>query len=149
MGQRFRMFKFRTMVRNAEELKAKLASQNKLRWPDFKIENDPRITRVGRVLRKTSLDELPQLLNVLRGDMTLVGPRPTSFGIETYDEWHKQRLTVTPGITGLWQVVARCSTEFDDRVRLDLEYIKRRSLRVDVMILLRTVTAVLKTRGAY
>ena len=148
-ARRFPMFKFRTMVPDADRLKTTLMRQNKFRWPDFKVENDPRVTRVGRILRKTSLDELPQVINVIRGDMSLVGPRPTSFGVETYQDWHKQRLAVPPGITGLWQVAARCSTEFDERVTLDLEYIERRSILLDLQILARTVTAVVRTKGAY
>jgi len=137
------------MVPDADRLKSSLADRNNLRWPDFKIRDDPRITAVGVLLRKTSLDELPQIWNVLRGDMSLVGPRPTSFGIETYRDWHMARLAVPPGITGLWQVAARCSTEFDDRVRLDLEYIRRRSIGLDLLILVRTLTAVARSRGAY
>jgi lipopolysaccharide/colanic/teichoic acid biosynthesis glycosyltransferase len=148
-ARRFPMYKFRTMVPNADRLKTTLMRQNKFRWPDFKIEDDPRITRVGRILRKTSLDELPQLVNVIRGEMSLVGPRPTSFGVDTYQEWHKQRLAVSPGITGLWQIAARCSSEFDERVLLDLEYIERRSVLLDLEILARTVTAVVRTKGAY
>lgn len=148
-GRPFRMYKFRTMVVNAEELKRKLAHLNELQWPDFKITNDPRITRVGGLLRKTSLDELPQLFNVLNGDMSLVGPRPTSFSAKTYALWHTERLDVQPGITGLWQIVGRGSTEFNDRLRLDIAYIERRCLWLDVQILFRTVTAVLQQRGAY
>ncbi len=148
-GRRFKMYKFRTMVPNAEELKAQYAHLNELKWPDFKITNDPRVTPLGRILRKTSLDELPQLFNVLRGEMSLVGPRPTSFGPDTYRLWHTERLDVTPGLTGLWQIVGRGSTEFDDRLRLDILYIERRSLLVDFLILLHTVAAVFKQRGAY
>ena len=103
-GRRFRMYKLRSMYRNAEELKEKYRHLNELTWPDFKISNDPRVTRVGRFLRKTSLDELPQLFNVIKGDMSLVGPRPTSFDAGTYTLWHTERLEVPPGITGLWQV---------------------------------------------
>jgi lipopolysaccharide/colanic/teichoic acid biosynthesis glycosyltransferase len=148
-GRAFGMFKFRTMVTNAEELKKELAHLNELQWPDFKITNDPRITKVGRFLRKTSLDELPQLLNVLQGDMSLVGPRPTSFSAKTYDLWHTERLDVQPGITGLWQIVGRGTTEFNYRLRLDIAYIERRCLWLDIQILIRTVTAVLKQRGAH
>jgi lipopolysaccharide/colanic/teichoic acid biosynthesis glycosyltransferase len=144
----FRMYKFRTMVRNAEELKAGLAHLNVLPPPDFKIPNDPRITRVGKILRQTSLDELPQLVNVLRGDMSLVGPRPTSFAATTYSLWHTYRLEVTPGITGLWQVKGRNLTTFDERLRLDIEYIERRSLFYDLKILLLTVPAVFRRSGA-
>jgi lipopolysaccharide/colanic/teichoic acid biosynthesis glycosyltransferase len=144
----FRMFKFRTMVRNAEELKAGLAHLNVLPPPDFKIPNDPRITRVGRILRQTSLDELPQLVNVLRGEMSLVGPRPTSFAATTYSLWHTHRLEVTPGITGLWQVKGRNVTTFDERLRIDIEYIERRSFFYDLKILLLTVPAVFRRSGA-
>jgi lipopolysaccharide/colanic/teichoic acid biosynthesis glycosyltransferase len=147
-GRRFRMLKLRTMHPEAEKLKAKYAHLNELRFPDFKIANDPRITRVGRFLRKTSLDELPQLLNVLRGDMSLVGPRPTSFSAETYRLWHTARLEVQPGLTGLWQISGRNELDFDDRLRLDIAYIRNRSLKLDVEILLRTVSAVVSGRGA-
>src|SRR5919201_4468919 len=146
-GKRFRMLKFRTMVANAEELKAELAHLNVLPASDFKIPNDPRITRVGRFLRRTSLDELPQLLNVLAGDMALVGPRPTSFAPSTYRLWHTYRLEVTPGITGLWQVRGRNQTTFDERLRLDIEYIEHRSFGLDLKILLQTVPTVLRRTG--
>ena len=148
-GRRFGMFKFRTMVSNAEELKHKLAHLNELEWPDFKISKDPRVTKIGRILRKTSLDELPQLINVLKGEMTLVGPRPTSFKAETYTLWQTERLDVTPGITGLWQIMGRGSMEFTDRVYLDILYIERRCLWLDIQILFRTVLAVLAQRGVH
>lgn len=148
-GQRFRMYKFRSMVPNAEELKAKYAHLNELQWPDFKITNDPRITPIGKILRKTSLDEIPQLFNVLRGEMSLVGPRPTSFGADTYKLWHTERLDVVPGMTGLWQIIGRASMEFDDRLRLDIAYIERRSIWLDINILFQTVFAVFKQRGAH
>lgn len=148
-GRRFHMFKFRTMVANAEELKIQLASLNELKWPDFKISNDPRITRIGKFLRKSSLDELPQLLNVLMGEMSLIGPRPTSFSRETYSLWHTERLDVIPGITGLWQIIGRGSTEFDDRLRLDIMYIERRCIWLDLQILFRTFFALVEQRGAY
>jgi lipopolysaccharide/colanic/teichoic acid biosynthesis glycosyltransferase len=148
-GKRFRMFKLRTMVRNAEEMKSQLAELNELTWPDFKISNDPRITRVGRVLRATSIDELPQLFNVLLGDMSLVGPRPTSFEAQTYDLWHTERLEVQAGITGLWQISGRSDVDFDERARLDIDYIERCSLWLDIRILFATVFAVLGRRGAY
>jgi len=147
-GARFPMFKFRTMVPNAEELKKTYAHLNELQWPDFKITNDPRITKVGRILRKTSLDELPQLFNVIRGEMSLIGPRPTSFGADTYKLWHTERLDVLPGLTGLWQIVGRGSIEFDDRLRMDIAYIERRGMWLDIVILFKTVSAVLKQRGA-
>ncbi len=147
-GRRFRMYKFRSMVPNAEELKKKYMHLNELQWPDFKISNDPRITPVGRILRKTSLDELPQLVNILRGEMSLVGPRPTSFSAETYQLWQTERLDVIPGLTGLWQIMGRAKLEFDERLRLDIIYIERASLLFDIEILLRTVLAVFKQQGA-
>lgn len=147
-GRRFPMYKLRTMVTNAEELKRKYAHLNELTWPDFKITNDPRITRVGRILRKTSLDELPQIWSVLVGDMSLVGPRPTSFAADTYSLWHTERLEVVPGITGLWQISGRSNVDFDERVRLDVAYIENRSFWYDLKILARTAGAILGQRGA-
>ena len=147
-GVRFPMFKFRTMVQNAEELKASLQHLNILPPPDFKIPNDPRITRVGTFLRKTSLDELPQVINVLRGEMSIVGPRPTSFAASTYDLWHSERLEVLPGITGLWQVKGRGSMTFDERLRLDIEYMERRSTMYDLRLMAETALAVFRGSGA-
>jgi lipopolysaccharide/colanic/teichoic acid biosynthesis glycosyltransferase len=148
-GRRFKIYKFRTMVRNAEELKREYLHLNELTWPDFKITNDPRVSRVGRVLRRTSIDELPQVFNVIKGDMSLVGPRPTSFAASTYDLWHTERLEVVPGITGLWQIRGRSDLDFDERVRLDIEYIERRSFVLDLWILVQTALAVVNRRGAY
>lgn len=147
-GRRFRMYKLRTMVENADELKERYAHLNELSPPDFKITDDPRVTRVGRFLRKTSLDEFPQLLNVLLGDMSLVGPRPTSFSADTYSLWHTARLEVQPGLTGLWQVSGRSDLDFDDRLRLDIAYIRHRSLTLDVLLILKTFGAVVSGRGA-
>jgi lipopolysaccharide/colanic/teichoic acid biosynthesis glycosyltransferase len=147
-GRRFRMWKFRTMVANAEDLKASLAHLNVLPLPDFKVPDDPRITRVGRFLRTTSLDELPQLFNVIRGEMSLVGPRPTSFPATTYELWHTRRLEVAPGLTGLWQLQGRNAMTFDDRLRLDIEYIRRASLAFDAWLVVRTVGAILRRSGA-
>lgn len=148
-GKRFKMYKFRSMLPNAEELKQKYMHLNELQWPDFKITNDPRVTRVGRILRKTSLDELPQLLNILKGDMSLVGPRPTSFAADTYKLWQTERLDVDPGLTGLWQIFGRGELEFDDRLRLDIAYIERRSILLDIHILVLTVYTVIKQRGTH
>ena len=148
-GRRFTMYKFASMVKNAEELKTQYAHLNELTWPDFKITDDPRVTPIGCILRKTSLDELPQFINVLKGDMSLVGPRPTSFDASTYDLWHTERLEVLPGITGLWQINGRSNLDFNERLRLDIEYIENRSLWLDTQILLRTVTAVFSQRGAH
>ena len=146
-GRPFQMYKFRTMVANAEELKQKYMHLNEMKWPDFKITNDPRVTTIGRFLRRSSLDELPQLLNVLLGDMSIVGPRPTSFLRDTYQSWQTERLEVKPGITGLWQVSGRNLIKLDDRVRLDINYVRNQSLPQDVSICARTVTAVCRSEG--
>ena len=147
-GRRFPLFKFRTMVRNARELREELLHLNELTLPDFKITNDPRVTKLGKILRKTSLDELPQIINVLRGEMSLVGPRPTSFDESTYALWQTERLEVLPGITGLWQINGRSEVDFDERSRLDIQYVNSRSLLLDAAILLKTVPAVVSRRGA-
>jgi lipopolysaccharide/colanic/teichoic acid biosynthesis glycosyltransferase len=149
-GQRFQILKFRTMVADAEDRKADLRHLNRHgeRSPDFKILHDPRVTTVGRFLRGTSLDELPNLVNVLNGTMSLVGPRPTSFGVERYEGWHLVRLTVLPGITGLWQISGRSEVDFDERVRLDYRYIRHQSLMLDVKILAKTLPSVIGRRGA-
>ena len=147
-GKRFRLYKLRSMVPNAERLKKELAHLNELEWPDFKITDDPRITWIGRFLRKSSLDELPQLFNVLRNEMSLVGPRPTSFSADTYQLWQTERLEVLPGITGLWQLYGRGETEFTQRLRMDIAYLERRCLWLDIQILFRTVVAVFERRGA-
>jgi lipopolysaccharide/colanic/teichoic acid biosynthesis glycosyltransferase len=147
-GTPFHMYKFRTMVLNAEELKRDLAHLNTLEPPDFKIPNDPRITRVGRFLRATSLDELPQVWNIVRGEMSFVGPRPTSFSPETYELWHTRRLEARPGLTGLWQISGRHETAFDDRSRLDEQYIRNQSIWLDIKILIRTVPALLRREGS-
>jgi len=151
LGKRFGMTKFRTMVINAEELKAELMHLNEhdSDSPDFKIKKDPRITKIGHVLRKTSLDELPNLISVLKGDMSIVGPRPTSFGPETYKRHHYPRLAITPGITGLWQVCGRSDVDFDQRTRLDRMYIQKASFFYDMKIILQTVLQVFRSKGAY
>jgi exopolysaccharide biosynthesis polyprenyl glycosylphosphotransferase len=148
-GKTFRCYKFRTMVRNAEELKGSLRLRNERFGPFFKIADDPRVTRVGRWLRRYSLDELPQLWNVLRGEMSLVGPRPhTLDDFADYSVQHLARLDVTPGITGLWQVTARRNPSFEKGMELDREYIEAWSLRRDVQILFKTVLAVFRGDGA-
>jgi len=147
-GRRFRMFKLRTMVQEAEAIKLQLLHLNELHYPDFKIAKDPRITRVGGFLRRSSLDELPQIFNVLRGEMSLVGPRPTSFEATTYNLWHTERLATKPGLTGLWQIMGRNELQFDERVRLDIAYCRRRSVLLDLEILVRTVSVVISARGA-
>jgi lipopolysaccharide/colanic/teichoic acid biosynthesis glycosyltransferase len=149
-GRRFRMYKFRSMVPNAEELKSSLAEVNangELTGP-LKLKNDPRITPIGRILRKTSLDELPQLINVLRGEMSLVGPRPTSWSPEAYKLWHTERLDVLPGLTGLWQVFGRGEEDFDEWLRWDIRYLERRGIWLDIVIIFKTITSVLERKGA-
>lgn len=147
-GAQIEVLKFRTMVPNADRMLAELMAHNERTGHDFKMANDPRITKVGRVLRKLSLDELPQLLNIARGDMTLVGPRPHSVSIEHYTSWQLERYDVTPGLTGTWQIAGRGLPAFEDRVRLDIGYIERRCLRLDLEILVRSVPAVACGRGA-
>jgi exopolysaccharide biosynthesis polyprenyl glycosylphosphotransferase len=149
-GRRFRMLKFRSMQRDADGLVVSLLERNEVTGPMFKIRRDPRVTRIGRFLRKYSLDELPQLINVALGEMSLVGPRPpTATEVEKYEDWQLGRLRALPGITGLWQVSGRTEVPFHDMVRLDLHYIRNWSFGLDVEILLRTVPAVLTTKGAY
>ena len=148
-GRRFRVVKFRTMVREADALRAALRSQNEISGKaSFKLTNDPRITRIGRFLRRTSVDELPQLWNVLRGEMSLVGPRPHPFDdVAGYDPWHRRRLSMKPGITGLWQIVGRREPNFDRWVELDLQYIDHWSLWLDLRLILKTIPAMLKAEG--
>jgi exopolysaccharide biosynthesis polyprenyl glycosylphosphotransferase len=148
-GRIFTMYKFRTMVENAEELKAELAELNEMSGPVFKIRNDPRVTKVGRFLRRTSLDELPQLWNVLKQDISLVGPRPPlPSEVNMYDPRHRKRLTVKPGITCIWQVSGRNEVGFEQWMDMDAEYIERWSFWLDLKILAKTVPAVLSRRGA-
>jgi exopolysaccharide biosynthesis polyprenyl glycosylphosphotransferase len=149
-GVPFAFLKFRGMVADAEARRAALEALNEAQGPIFKMKRDPRVTRVGRVLRRTSLDELPQLWNVLRGEMSLVGPRPPlPSEVAKYEPWHRGRLAVKPGLTGLWQVSGRNLLSFDAMVRLDCAYIARWSLWLDLRILLQTVLAVSFMRGAY
>ena len=148
-GRTFRCYKFRTMVHNADQLKAELQHMNERDGVLFKIAKDPRITRVGRVLRKYSLDELPQFYNVLKGDMSLVGPRPPMAAeVEQYDLAHLRRLDVLPGITGLWQVEARQDPSFDSYISLDTAYVENWNLLMDLRILARTVGVVLSGTGS-
>lgn len=149
-GRRFQIYKFRSMYVDADKLLEKLKEQNEVTGPMFKMKNDPRITSVGSFLRKTSLDELPQLWNVLRGDMSLVGPRPPlPREVAKYSEYDLQRLWVIPGCTGLWQATERNNVGFEEMVELDLEYIQKRSLLFDAKIILLTVVAIIHPNGAY
>ncbi len=149
-GEPFACLKFRTMYRDADQRQADLESLNEATGALFKMRDDPRMTPVGRFLRRYSLDELPQLFNVVRGEMSLVGPRPLpERDFQRLEEWHKKRYLVTPGITGLWQVSGRSELDFDDLVRLDFLYLERWSVFLDLSILVKTVPAVLTRRGAF
>ena len=150
-GRRFRLYKFRTMVRRADTMKQELARLNHVSGPAFKIRDDPRVTPLGRILRRYSIDELPQLWNVFRGDMSMVGPRPPlPEEWAEFKPWHRGKLAVVPGITCLWQVEGRSEiTDFDEWAGLDLRYIRDWSLLSDAVILLRTIPAVLRGHGAY
>jgi exopolysaccharide biosynthesis polyprenyl glycosylphosphotransferase len=148
-GRTFHMLKFRSMIANAEELKAKLMAHNEQQGPVFKITRDPRITAVGRFIRKYSIDELPQLLNVLRGEMSVVGPRPPiPEEVETYEAWQRRRLSVRPGLTCVWQVSGRNEISFEEWMYLDMQYIDHWSLAQDFQLILKTVPIVLTGRGA-
>jgi exopolysaccharide biosynthesis polyprenyl glycosylphosphotransferase len=149
-GRPFACLKFRTMSSDADQIQADLESLNEASGALFKIRDDPRLTRVGRTLRRFSLDEVPQLFNVLRGEMSLVGPRPLpQRDFDQLEEWHKKRYLVLPGITGLWQVSGRSELDFDDLVRLDFLYLERWSVFLDLTILIKTVPAVISRRGAF
>ncbi|MDR3598459.1 sugar transferase [Clostridium sp.] len=138
-GKTFGIYKFRSMVVNAEELKDKLYDKNEMNGPMFKMREDPRITRVGKFIRKTSIDELPQLINVLRGEMSLVGPRPSiSSEVKHFEDWMLQRLSVRPGLTCYWQVSGRNDIEFRDWMKLDIKYIEERSMLVDIKLIFKT-----------
>lgn len=149
-GRRFKIYKFRSMYLDAEERKKELEKQNEMQGLMFKMENDPRITKVGRFIRKTSIDELPQFYNVLKGDMSLVGTRPpTADEFEKYNQYYRRRISMTPGLTGMWQVSGRSEIDnFDDVVKYDLEYIDHWSLTLDIKILFKTVWVVLAGRGS-
>lgn len=148
-GKPFTLYKFRSMVLDAESRKAGLLAFNERSGVAFKMKRDPRVTPIGRFIRKTSLDELPQLFNVLKGDMSLVGPRPLPVDEERdYSHWHRRRLEVMPGLTGLWQVSSRDDSDFDKWVRMDIEYIEKHSFLLDLVLLLKTIPAVLFRRGA-
>ena len=149
-GKEFKMYKFRSMVSNAEEKLQELLKHNEVSGAMFKMKEDPRITLVGKFIRKTSIDELPQLFNVLKGDMSLVGPRPPlPREVTVYSKYDKQRLLVTPGCTGLWQVSARNSVGFEEMVELDLQYIRERSFLYDIKIILKTVLVLFGSKDAF
>ena len=149
-GRKFRIWKFRSMYVDAEARKRELNGRNEMNGAIFKIRNDPRITRVGKILRKTSIDEIPQFWNVLKGEMSLVGTRPpTSDEVSEYDNWHRRRISMKPGITGMWQVNGRNDiNDFDEIVKLDLAYIDNWSLWLDVRILLKTIKIVFCRNGS-
>ncbi|WP_245734341.1 sugar transferase [Sporolactobacillus nakayamae] len=149
-GKEFNIYKFRSMVSNAEQLLEGLLDKNETTGAMFKMKDDPRITHIGHFIRKTSIDELPQLLNVLKGDMSLVGPRPPlPREVDEYSDYDMQRLLVTPGCTGLWQISGRSNVGFNQMVEYDLEYIRNRTLLKDIMIMLKTVVQLIWSRGAY
>lgn len=149
-GKTFYIYKFRSMVSNAERLLDKLIDKNETTGAMFKMKDDPRVTRIGRFIRRTSIDELPQFINVLKGEMSLVGPRPPlPREVEKYTDYDKQRLLVTPGCTGLWQISGRSKVGFDRMVQLDIRYIQNRSLRMDIKIIFKTVFEVFKSKDAY
>lgn len=149
-GKKFKMYKIRSMVVNAEELLEDLLEQNEIEGAMFKMKDDPRITKVGKFIRKTSIDELPQLLNVVKGEMSMVGPRPPlEREVEEYSDHDKQRLLIKPGCTGLWQVSGRNDLGFDEMVELDLKYINNLSLRNDLVIGIKTIWVMVKPNSAY
>jgi exopolysaccharide biosynthesis polyprenyl glycosylphosphotransferase len=149
-GKEFKMYKFRSMVSNAEERLKDLLKYNEVTGAMFKMKNDPRVTKVGRFIRKTSIDELPQLWNVLKGDMSLVGPRPPlPREVEQYTEYDKQRLLVTPGCTGLWQISGRSNVGFKEMVELDLYYIRNRSILFDLKIIFKTIFVLFGSKDAF
>nr|WP_053368984.1 sugar transferase [Bacillus sp. FJAT-27245] len=149
-GKEFKIYKFRSMVSNAEEKLAELLKFNEVSGAMFKMKEDPRITRIGKFIRKSSIDELPQLINVLKGDMSLVGPRPPlPREVAEYTTYHKQRLLVIPGCTGLWQISARNSVGFEEMVEMDLEYIKNRSFIFDIKLILKTVFVLFGSKNAF
>lgn len=148
-GREFDMYKFRSMVVNAEELKEKLAAQNEMSGPMFKMKDDPRVTKVGKFIRKTSLDELPQLWNVLKGDMSLVGPRPSlPKEVAQFEEWMYKRLEVKPGLTCYWQVSGRNNIDFEDWMKLDIRYVEEKNLWIDIKLIFRTVGVLFGDKNA-
>jgi len=148
-GVVFKMYKFRSMVINAEELKVKLANKNERTGPMFKIKNDPRMTKVGRFIRKTSIDELPQLVNILKGEMSIVGPRPSLLReVNEFDEWMLKRLNVKPGLTCYWQVSGRNDIGFNEWMELDIKYVKERNILIDAKLILKTFIVLIGDKNA-
>ncbi|OOM80336.1 sugar transferase [Clostridium sp. BL-8] len=138
-GKSFKMYKFRSMITNAEELKDKLKEKNEMSGPMFKLKDDPRVTKVGKFIRKTSIDELPQLFNILKGDMSLVGPRPSlPKEVMCFEDWMLKRLKVKPGLTCYWQVSGRSDIDFEDWMRLDIKYVRERNILIDVILIIKT-----------
>lgn len=149
-GKIFNIYKFRSMVVNAEELKEKLAHQNEMSGPMFKMKDDPRVTKVGKFIRKTSLDELPQLWNVLKGDMSLVGPRPSlPKEVKQFEKWMYKRLTVKPGLTCYWQVSGRNNIDFEDWMKLDISYVEDRNIWIDIKLIFKTVGVLFGDKNAH
>ena len=148
-GKEFYMYKFRSMVINAEELKEQLESQNEMSGPMFKIKDDPRITNVGKFIRKTSIDELPQLINVIKGDMSLVGPRPSlPKEVKKFEQWMMERLEVKPGLTCIWQISGRNNIDFEDWMKLDIKYVRERSLVLDFKLIFKTIFVLFGDKNA-
>jgi exopolysaccharide biosynthesis polyprenyl glycosylphosphotransferase len=149
-GRPFAFYKFRSMFVDADERKKEVEALNEQDGPVFKVRSDPRVTNVGRFLRRSSLDEIPQIFNVVKGEMSIVGPRPPlPSEVLRYQPWHRRRLEVTPGITCLWQISGRSHLSFNEWMRLDMEYLKQRSLRADLVIFFKTIPAVIARKGAY
>ena len=149
-GKEFNMYKFRSMVEDAEELKSKLIDKNEMDGPMFKMENDPRITKVGSVIRKMSIDELPQLINVIKGDMSLVGPRPSlPSEVLQFDEWMKKRLSVKPGLTCYWQVSGRNNIDFINWMKMDVKYVEESNLLIDIKLIIKTMFLLLGDKNAH
>ena len=148
-NKKFKMYKFRSMVEDAEELKEKLTEQNEMSGPMFKMKDDPRITKVGKFIRKTSIDELPQLINVLKGEMSLVGPRPSlPKEVDEFEPWMMERLDVKPGLTCIWQVSGRNNIDFEDWMKLDIKYVRERNTFLDIKLIFRTAFVLLGDRNA-
>lgn len=149
-GELFEMYKFRSMVVNAEELKENLENQNEMSGPMFKIKDDPRVTKVGKFIRKTSIDELPQLWNILKGDMSLVGPRPSlPKEVEQFDNWMFKRLSVRPGLTCYWQVSGRNNIDFEDWMKLDVKYVEERNIWIDIKLIFKTIFVLFGDKNAH